>query len=98
MKYIKPYWGAVVSVIALFCYFSPWVTDHPREALGIYLLAFFWFFLVGWVVLLVNLVFMGVSLKRRDAFWKQYGISSLIIVLCYIGVWIGVVKGFFMTA
>jgi len=96
MMFIKAYWSSAFSTMALVAYFSPWYAD-PNAALGYSLMGCFWFFLVGWIIMLLNLVFMVLKLKKKDATWKHYAISDAIILITYIALFWGIGKGYLLT-
>ncbi|WP_372797424.1 hypothetical protein [Pontiella sp.] len=97
MNGLKAHWGSILSLLAVAAYFSPWYSGDPRNALGLYILAFFWFLLFGWITMIANVVIMIKQRKANDRFWKPYGLSALIIALSYLAVWIGALNGYMVT-
>ncbi|MEM7792495.1 MAG: hypothetical protein AAF546_13915 [Verrucomicrobiota bacterium] len=91
------YIPASISAICSFLYYLPWIID-PREALGIYLVAFFWF-LGAWIIMFSHLVF-GIKNKIQDKGTftpKEHFISASIIFCSYLAVFIGAANGFMVT-
>jgi hypothetical protein len=95
-KKILIYLGAILSSVATIFYFLPWWLD-PHATLGFYIIGALWMLLAGWMILLTNLVLMGILIKNKNSLWKHLAISSGIIMICYIILFIGISKGCILT-
>jgi hypothetical protein len=82
MKYIKSYWGAGLSVIAVALFFFPWVID-PSDWLGVQIASLLWFLFAASVIFFVNLVVIVLMVKKKNPSWKHYAISNGIMVMCF---------------
>ena len=92
MKYYIP---ALVSVIALVAYFSPWYGD-PRANLGYYTFAFFWF-MVAWIPMGAQLILSIVRGRRGDGAWRHHLLSACLVAICYVGLFVGWANGYLLT-
>jgi hypothetical protein len=92
-KEILIYLGAILSSIATVFYFLPSWLD-PNTTLGFYILGAIWMFLAGWMILLTNLILIGILIKNKNSSWKHLAISSGIIIICYLILFIGMSKGY----
>jgi len=93
---VRSFWGANLSLIFLLGYFAPWILE-PGTGLSFYLLAFFWFWLVGWAVALLQIFFMWRKLRKQDPSWKGEAISVLFITLTYVVVIVSALNGYLVS-
>jgi hypothetical protein len=92
---IRIYFVAVLSIIALLFYFLPWIVD-AHTALGFYILAFLWFMFV-WIPLLIHII-LFVKLKiAKNIKSKHHLIASILILIIYGILFIGVSNNYVLT-
>jgi hypothetical protein len=84
MNYIKPYWGAGLSVIAIMLFFSPWIIDLA-DPLGPQILSMYWFLFGASVIFCGNLVAIILMVKKNRS-WNHYAISNGIIAICFVAI------------
>jgi len=94
---MKYYIAAIISFIALLFYSLPWSYGATHGALGFYIIAFLWFMVLGWIVLIVQLYFFVLLRKRNNPKWKHHLIGSSLIGLSYIGFLWGLSNGYIVT-
>ena len=77
-------------------YYSPWLSDSPRDVLGLYILAFFWF-LVAWLFA----VWFGLKLyqlrRTEPDVRKPYWVGLALFVTSYLVVGVGFFSGYIVT-
>jgi hypothetical protein len=95
MKQARYYIAPVISIIALVAYFSPWYGD-PHKCLAFYIFAVLWFF-VAWFAIPFNFTCMILCLRKHDKSWKHHLIAATLIIICYIGLFIGIANSFIVT-
>lgn len=96
MKIAKRYLGALLSIVALAAYFSPWYGD-AHGCLGFYIISFLWFLFIAWPTLLVHLVLMVLNIRKHNKDWKHHLTAAIMIIFCYLGLFIGVANNYVMT-
>lgn len=90
------YIAGVFSVFALGFYSLPWTYGATHTALGFYIIAFFWF-MFAWLPLIFHLV-LGITEKvRKNKNWKHHIITSGLIVISYILLFIAMSNGYMVT-
>ncbi len=93
---LKLYLSAILSILALIAYFSPWWSGASRTNLGFYILAIFWF-AIAWIILLFN-IFKIIKLRKSNFENKKfYIINALVILISYVLLIIGWMNNFMVT-
>jgi len=87
MHLYKHYIPAFISVICVFFYFTPWLIAANRTFLGLYIISVLWFSFT-WIVIIVKIVYITKSIKKKS-FDKHRLFSFLLMILCYIILFIG---------
>lgn len=96
-KYVvTPSWGAFISLIAVFSYFSFWIFG-PRSGFNP-ILGYLWFAMVAWIILIFDIVNVVRLMEKNNNKWKDHAISAIVIGLCYIAMLIGLSLGYMITA
>lgn len=92
----KIYITGIFSIFALILYSLPWIYDDAHKALGFYILSFLWF-MVAWMIIFLHLIFIVKSKKAKNNKWKHHLLSSVLIVISYVGLFILIINGFMLT-
>lgn len=77
-------------------YYTPWLSDTPREMLLPYIVAFFWFLIV-WIAAIYYGVKAFKLREKNPNIGKKYFYGLVAIVASYCIVWFGVFNGYLVS-
>ena len=60
-------------------------------------MGFFWFFLIGWIIGIVDLICAVVKMKKKEKSWIHYVTALGIIIMTYVILFFGLEQGYVLT-